>query len=125
MGLRSFLSRGLMTTGGVLRKVGEYGAPVIRKIGQVASNRYLKTGIGLLGASLAPVTGGASLGIAGGLVKGLDIVGKVAGKAEGVASKIGAIGRGLQTAGQTISGKPQTPMPYPAGMGGSSLPMMR
>ena len=126
---RSFISSASTKTGGVLRKIGDIGQPVLRKIGDISGNRLVKTGVMALGAGLAPFTGGASLGIAGGVLKGMDVVNKIANKGADIAGKVSQIGRVMGDVGQTISGKPQTPQIYnaagiaPAGMGGSMLPM--
>jgi hypothetical protein len=111
---RAMAARGLMGAGTALRKFGDYGAPVIRKLGQAAGSKVLHAGIGLIGAGLAPVTGGASLGIAGALNKGLSMASGLAGKASDIAAGVGKFGERLQTAGQTIGGQPQTPQVYNA-----------
>lgn len=104
---RSFVSGAAMKTGGVLRRIGDVAAPVIRKVGDIAGSKLVKGGITAIGAGLAPFTGGASLGIAGAINKGLDITHKYAGHANDIANKISSFGSKLQTVGQTIGGMPQ------------------
>jgi hypothetical protein len=104
---RSFVSGAALKTGGVLRRIGDVAAPVIRKVGDIAGSRLVKAGVTALGVGLAPMTGGASLGIAGAVNKGLDLTSKYAGHANDIAGKISSFGSKLQTVGQTIGGIPQ------------------
>jgi len=97
---KGFVSRGLMGAGGALRKFGETGAPIIRKIGQTAS--LLRPAVTAGGLALAPITGGASLGVAGLVNKGLGYASQLAGKAQPIAEKIGQFGGTLQQYGRAL-----------------------
>jgi len=97
---KAFASRGLMGAGGVLRKFGDVGAPIIRKIGSVAG--AVKPAVSILGTALAPITGGASMPVAGLINKGLGVVQGLAPKAEGIASKVGGFGSTLQGLGRAL-----------------------
>jgi hypothetical protein len=119
---RAVIGKGLMRTGGVLRKVGETGAPIIRKVGQVSG--ILSKVAPIVGAALAPATGGASLGLGMAIGKGLGKVSQYAGRAEEIAGKIGGLGQKLQTVGGVVA--PAAPVAAPPmGMGGSALPPRR
>lgn len=145
MGFADFLSRarsavgmGLSRAGTVVRRIGETSAPVIRKVGQVSG--ILSKLAPVVGAALAPVTGGMSLGLGAAVGKGLGVVSNLAGRAGDISGKIMAAGTRLQTAGQTVSGMGQGSQPYgnpaevmvgrtnviaPRGFGGVGLPARR
>lgn len=99
-GARSLASSILSRGGGLLRKVGDTAAPVIRKIGQVAS--AARPAVTLLSTMLAPVTDGASLAAGGLINKGLGAVSNAASKADPIAARISAFGSRLQGYGSAI-----------------------
>jgi len=95
---RSNVSRGLMNVGGTLRRIGAVSAPIIRKVGQVAG--AIKPIVTVAGTALAPFIGGASLGAAGLVNKGLGYVQTAGQKAEQIAGKVQQFGGTLQGLGQ-------------------------
>lgn len=129
---RSSIGMGLARAGTVVRRIGDTSAPVIRKVGQVSG--ILSKVAPIVGAALAPATGGLSLGIGAAAGRALGAVSNVAGRAGDIAGKISSVGSKLQTIGQTVGGMPQGSQPYaspsqvmvarsgPVGMAGSGLP---
>ena len=97
---RSLASSALSRGGGILRKVGDYAAPVIRKIGHVAG--AIRPAVSIIGTALAPFTDGASMAAAGAINKGLGAVSNVARKADPIAARISAFGSKMQGYGDAI-----------------------
>jgi hypothetical protein len=97
---RSLASSALTRGGGILRKAGDYAAPVIRRIGQVAG--ALRPAVSVIGTALAPLTDGASMAAAGAINKGLGYVNQAAQKADPIAARISGFGQKLQGYGEAL-----------------------
>ena len=97
---RTLASSALSRGGGILRKIGDHAAPAIRRIGQISG--ALRPAVSMIGAALAPATGGASMAAAGAINKGLGVVSNVAKRADPIASRIASFGSKLQGYGEAI-----------------------
>jgi hypothetical protein len=86
--------------GSALRTVGEVGGNVVKGFAESGAAPLLKAGVGLLGAALAPETGGLSAGIAGAVNKGIDFV---TNRGQGIASRVSAAGNIASGVGGALS----------------------
>ena len=91
MGFLDGLRAAAHKTGGIIKAVGTVGGRIGKKIGELGQTA--KPLVSAVGAALAPVTGGASLGVAGAVNSASDFLAK---DSEAIGSKVAGVGRALQ-----------------------------